>query len=394
MLLPRELIYIEKNNFDLLVKDPFVGHVFNILIDMEDREGMQLLESNENIESIYVAFFNMVFYLASEARMKSNPFLRIKEYVSYIEVTSIQQGLNEKLCREIALSLLYYLHEDLPMHDTIFLERLKIYIKSEYLFNKIGECKTELQSKDFYFAWYGAIPRYTLEYLKKCAWKKITHNYDMNSIRYILEHTTSYKCERKNIADSIMYAIEEDTIEHINGPEIVSCCRNCITEFLEEIGGWPGELDYKGIVRSSISSTEDCFHNIRPDNRNLSVKTSPNNSDMDSSENSTRNFTGENDIESTGLDATQLILLFEALLNVPLDSTYTNISALSRFIAKISGRKHEPILSKINEIKGGKIGYDSAKVKKDAEMLIELLKPIDREKELLVVSRLKENFGM
>ena len=91
--------------------------------------------------------------------------------------------------------------------------------------------------------------------------------------------------------------------------------------------------------------------------------------------------------DSERLDTAQVIMLFESLLNVSLDPSHTNISALSKLIAKVSGYKEGSVRTKINQ----KRDYDNAKAKKDAEMLLELLKPIDKEKELLVVSRLKEN---
>lgn len=406
MLLPRELIYIEKSNFDVLIEDSFIKHVFDILIDLEDKENMCLVESNVDIENTYVAFFNMVFYLATEARHKSNPSFRIKEYVSYIEDTSMQLGLNEDLCREIALSLLYYLYENLPKHDTRFLERLKKYIVSEYLFEKIGKCQTELESHGWsYFANYGALPRYTLEYLKKCAWKKITHNYDMNSIRYILEYTTSYKCERKNIADSIIFAIEEEYIELMNGSEFIDCCRKLITDFLEEIGGWDGELDYKGIVRHHLNFTKPKASHEQIDENITSLKSKVGEQEkiirdkdeyisrLESERIVAENYMDDEGCDSNRLDTAQLIILFETLLNVTLDASQTNLSALSRFLAKVSGYKEGSVRSKINEkAKGG--SYDNAKAKRDAAMLVELLKSIDKENVLRVVSRLKENFGL
>ena len=90
------------------------------------------------------------------------------------------------------------------------------------------------------------------------------------------------------------------------------------------------------------------------------------------------------------LDTAQLIMLFETLLNVPLGATYTNIHALSKLIAKVSGYKASAVRTKINQGRD----YDNAKSKKDAAMLVELLKPIDKNNELLAVSRLKENFGL
>ena len=77
--------------------------------------------------------------------------------------------------------------------------------------------------------------------------------------------------------------------------------------------------------------------------------------------------------------------------SVTLDATHTNISALSKFIAKVSGYKDGAVRSKINHAKGS---YDNAKAKRDAAMLVELLKPIDKNNELHVVRRLKEHFGL
>ena len=103
------------------------------------------------------------------------------------------------------------------------------------------------------------------------------------------------------------------------------------------------------------------------------------------------NYMDDEGCDSDRLDTAELIILFETPLNITLDATHTNISALSKFIAKVSGYKDGAVRSKINHAKGS---YDNAKAKRDAAMLVELLKPIDKNNELHVVRRLKENFGL
>lgn len=68
----------------------------------------------------------------------------------------------------------------------------------------------------------------------------------------------------------------------------------------------------------------------------------------------------------------QLIILFECLLNVVLSSQCTNITALSRLISRVSGRSQGGVRTTISN----GIDYDSAPVKNDAKVVIELLKGI------------------
>ena len=71
----------------------------------------------------------------------------------------------------------------------------------------------------------------------------------------------------------------------------------------------------------------------------------------------------------------QQIILFEKLLNIPLTTEYTNISALSKFLSKVSGNSPDSIRQRI--MKG--IDYDDEQVKKDVEILATLLEPISVE---------------
>lgn len=68
----------------------------------------------------------------------------------------------------------------------------------------------------------------------------------------------------------------------------------------------------------------------------------------------------------------QLIILFESLMNVGLSSDFTNITALSRLISRVSGRSQGGVRTTISN----GIDYDSAPVKSDARVVIELLKGI------------------
>ena len=69
----------------------------------------------------------------------------------------------------------------------------------------------------------------------------------------------------------------------------------------------------------------------------------------------------------------QLIILFESLMNVGLSSQFTNIKALSRLISRVSGRSEGSIRTAINN----GIDYDSATVRNDAQVVVELLDRID-----------------
>ncbi|MCH5308341.1 MAG: hypothetical protein J1E58_00660 [Prevotella sp.] len=74
------------------------------------------------------------------------------------------------------------------------------------------------------------------------------------------------------------------------------------------------------------------------------------------------------------LTVRQLIILFEQLLNVSLDSSFTNISALATLIEKVSGYKASSIRTTINDL--ARRGYDSAPVRSDIERLATLVKKV------------------
>ena len=76
------------------------------------------------------------------------------------------------------------------------------------------------------------------------------------------------------------------------------------------------------------------------------------------------------------LTVRQLIILFEQLLNVSLDASGTNITALATLIEKVSGYKANGIRTTVNDL--AKRGYDSAPVRNDIErlaVLVEKVKP-------------------
>lgn len=70
----------------------------------------------------------------------------------------------------------------------------------------------------------------------------------------------------------------------------------------------------------------------------------------------------------------QIVILFQHLLNVALDSTYTNISAFSRLIEKVSGYS-----SVRTSILQGNFDYDTDAVKNDIEVVAKLLDNINRD---------------
>ena len=75
---------------------------------------------------------------------------------------------------------------------------------------------------------------------------------------------------------------------------------------------------------------------------------------------------------STALTNRQLVILFEALLDLSLSSQFTNIKGLARFISKISGRSEGSVR---NYITNG-IDYDNAFVRNDVEVVASLLDAI------------------
>lgn len=72
----------------------------------------------------------------------------------------------------------------------------------------------------------------------------------------------------------------------------------------------------------------------------------------------------------------QLIILFENLLNVALQSEYTNISAFADLISRVSGRSSGSVRQKI--MAGN--SYDDVSIKQDVRKLIALVEPISKEK--------------
>lgn len=71
----------------------------------------------------------------------------------------------------------------------------------------------------------------------------------------------------------------------------------------------------------------------------------------------------------------QLIILFDSLLNVPLNPQNTNIKAVSELIAKVSGYDSESIRAKLNE----SLDFDKHQTRLDAETLASLLDKIKPE---------------
>lgn len=72
------------------------------------------------------------------------------------------------------------------------------------------------------------------------------------------------------------------------------------------------------------------------------------------------------------LTTQQLVILFEALLDVSLDSNYTNQSALATLLSRISGYKQSSMRAKITM----GIDYDKPQAKSDVAVVAALLDKI------------------
>lgn len=70
-----------------------------------------------------------------------------------------------------------------------------------------------------------------------------------------------------------------------------------------------------------------------------------------------------------GLSIGQLLILFEAALDVTLDASYTNQSALAELISKVSGKKQSSVRQKIC----AGLDYDKPQTRRDAELVASLL---------------------
>lgn len=73
----------------------------------------------------------------------------------------------------------------------------------------------------------------------------------------------------------------------------------------------------------------------------------------------------------------QLVILFQQLLNVPLSSESTNISALARLISRVSGGKESSIRTQINNMKD--IDFSDRNVAVDIQEIADLLEDISKE---------------
>lgn len=72
------------------------------------------------------------------------------------------------------------------------------------------------------------------------------------------------------------------------------------------------------------------------------------------------------------LTTQQLIMLFESILDISLDATYTNQSELAELLSQVSGYKKDSIRVKI----ANGIDYEKPQARKDAELLASLLDKI------------------
>lgn len=68
----------------------------------------------------------------------------------------------------------------------------------------------------------------------------------------------------------------------------------------------------------------------------------------------------------------QVVMLFETVLDVPLDASFTNLSELAVLLSRVSGYKSESIRVKI----ANGIDYEKPQARKDAELLAALLENI------------------
>ena len=91
-------------------------------------------------------------------------------------------------------------------------------------------------------------------------------------------------------------------------------------------------------------------------------------------------------LDGDKLTIQQLIILFEATLNISLDPIFLNQSALAKLIAGISGYKFESIRSKI----ASRIDYDNKYVKADASKVAALIKEIRPDLAEKIINNTKE----
>lgn len=93
-----------------------------------------------------------------------------------------------------------------------------------------------------------------------------------------------------------------------------------------------------------------------------------------------------NQSQEEKLTIQQLIILFEATLNISLNPTFLNQSALAKLISGVSGYKFESIRSKI----ASRIDYDNKYVKADALKVAALIKEIRPDLAEKIINNTKE----
>ena len=82
----------------------------------------------------------------------------------------------------------------------------------------------------------------------------------------------------------------------------------------------------------------------------------------------------EDSVDEAQLDNSQLVILFTELLQLDLDPTHTNFSALAELISRVSGKKKNGLRKRISE----GVDYENKKTKNDIKLIISLteeLKP-------------------
>jgi len=111
--------------------------------------------------------------------------------------------------------------------------------------------------------------------------------------------------------------------------------------------------------------------NIGCDQSNATIQTMVSHPVPDApTENTDAEVADEPEVEQ--LTTQQLVILFEAILDISLDPAYTNQSALANLISKVSGYKQSSVRAKITS----KIDYDKQQAKADAQHVASLLDKI------------------
>ena len=205
MLLPRYLIYENKDTLDELLDNDMARGIFDILVNIENTIKLRNVDEYRDSEEQYVELFNTTYYLICEALHRPMPQLRINEYKEYIETQACCYNMNEAVYLDVIFSIMYYISGEIIRMDQSFRNSILGQISDPYFFNQLFSRSLEFRDKDEHLITWSLIssPKLTEDYLKDYYWKD-ENEIDFFFIRNVITYVSKDKATRILIAQSIM----------------------------------------------------------------------------------------------------------------------------------------------------------------------------------------------